>query len=122
MVSFWAKCGDSSLKELYIGVMKDPDDWSTFTSLYTYTPEDKGNWHQVEFTFTNYKEGMGNYIAFSTPAALVSPECSSFQIDDIEITESACPKAYPTISRLTDNSARLLYASKNINVRMLMSK
>lgn len=122
MVSFWAKCGDSSLKELYVGVMKDPDDWSTFTTLYTYTPADKGNWHQVEFTFTNYKEGMGNYIAFSTPAALVSPECSSFQIDDIEITESVCPKAYPTISRLANDSARLIYATKNINVRMLMSK
>jgi len=122
MVSFWAKCGDSSLKELYVGVMKDPDDWSTFTPLYTYTPADKGNWHQVEFTLTNYKEGTGNYIAFSTPAALVSPECSSYQIDDIEITESVCPKAYPTISRLTDNSARLIYASTEINVRVLMSK
>lgn len=123
-VSFYAKCGDSSLKELLVGVMKDPDDWGTFTPLYTYQPTDKLQWYQVECNFgtCGYKEGMGTYIAFSTPAALVSPEASSYQIDEIDISESACPKAYPTLSRLTDNSVRLMYASQMMDVRLILTK
>ncbi len=123
-VSFYAKCGDSSLKELLVGVMKDPDDWGTFTPLYTYQPTDKLRWYQVECNFgtCGYKEGMGTYIAFSTPAALVSPEASSYQIDEIEISESACPKAYPALSRLTDNSVRLMYASQAMDVRLILTK
>lgn len=121
-VSFWARGGDSKTLAMYVGVMTDPDDWSTFKSLYEYQAPDRNTWCQVECNLgaCGYKEGMGNYIVFSTSAALTYT--TSYYIDDIEISESACPKAYPTISRLTDNSARLMYSSANIDVRMLLSK
>lgn len=121
-VSFWARGGDSKTLAMYVGVMTDPDDWSTFKSLYEYQAPDRTTWCQVECNLgaCGYKEGMGNYIVFSTSAALTYT--TSYYIDDIEISESACPKAYPTISRLTDNSARLMYSSANIDVRMLLSK
>lgn len=121
-VSFWARGGDSKTLAMYVGVMTDPDDWSTFKSLYEYQAPDRNTWCQVECNLgaCGYKEGMGNYIVFSTSASLTYT--TSYYIDDIEISESACPKAYPTISRLTDNSARLMYSSANIDVRMLLSK
>mgnify|MGYP004639008581 CR=1 FL=1 len=121
-VSFWTRGGDRKTLAMYVGVMTDPDDWSTFKSLYEYQAPDNKIWYQVECNLgaCGYKEGMGNYIAFSTSAALTYT--TSYYIDDIEISESACPKAYPTISRLTDNSARLMYSSANIDVRMLLSK
>ena len=121
-VSFWARGGDSKTLAMYVGVMTDPDDWSTFKSLHEYQAPDRNTWCQVECNLgaCGYKEGMGNHIVFSTSAALTYT--TSYYIDDIEISESACPKAYPTISRLTDNSARLMYSSANIDVRMLLSK
>ena len=121
-VSFYARGADSKTLSMFVGVMTNPDDWSTFTPLYEYQAPDKTSWYEVECNLgaCGYKEGMGKYIAFSTSATLTYT--TSYYIDDIEISESACPKAYPTISRLTDNSARLMYSSANIDVRMLLSK
>lgn len=121
-VSFWARGGDSKTLAMYVGVMTDPDDWSTFKSLYEYQAPDRNTWCQVECNLgaCGYKEGMGNYIVFSTSAALTYT--TSYYIDDIEISESACPKAYPALSRLTDNSVRLMYASQAMDVRLILTK
>ena len=121
-VSFWARGGDSKTLAMYVGVMTDPDDWSTFKSLYEYQAPDRNTWCQVECNLgaCGYKEGMGNHIVFSTSAALTYT--TSYYIDDIEISESACPKAYPALSRLTDNSVRLMYASQAMDVRLILTK
>lgn len=121
-VSFWARGGDSKTLAMYVGVMTDPDDWSTFKSLYEYQAPDRNTWCQVECNLgaCGYKEGMGNYIVFSTSASLTYT--TSYYIDDIEISESACPKAYPALSRLTDNSVRLMYASQAMDVRLILTK
>lgn len=122
-VSFYARGGDSKTLEMYVGLMTNPDDWSTFTPLYTYQAPDNKTWYKVEYTLgasEKYKEGLGNYIAFSTSATL--NYTTRYYIDDIEISESACAKPNPTISRLTDNSARLIYSASKINARVLLSK
>ncbi len=119
-VSLWVKAADSKSLPLYVGVMTNPDDWNTLTVLYTYEIEDKSQWHNIDFNLgsNGYKEGMGKYIAFATTANLTYT--TSFYIDDIEISESACAKPYPTLSKLTDSSVRLAYASTQTNMRMLL--
>lgn len=117
-VSFWAKASSKSNK-MYIGVMQNPDDRNTYTQLFEWAPG-KTTWEQVECNLGNagYTAGMGNYIVFSTPAT----EASTYYIDDIQITESSCPNASPVLSKLTDSSVRVVYASDPVNVRMLFSK
>lgn len=91
-VSFWARGGDSKTLAMYVGVMTDPDDWSTFKSLYEYQAPDRNTWCQVECNLgaCGYKEGMGNYIVFSTSAALTYT--TSYYIDEIEILSRLAPR------------------------------
>lgn len=119
-VSLWTRAADGQTLPLYVGVMTNPDDWNTLTVLYTYEMEDKTQWHNIDFNLgsNGYKEGMGKYIAFATTANLTYT--TSFYIDDIEISESTCTKPYPTLSKLTDSSVRLAYASTQTNMRMIL--
>lgn len=119
-VGLWARCNDGGLGDLYIGVMKNPDDWSSFTKLYTYTPTDK-QWSYIECRFGDcgdYKEGLGDYIAISTPA--VFSKISSYYMDDIEIVESACRKATPIVSDVAHNSVILAYSNTEMDMRMIL--
>lgn len=122
-VSCWVRAKKSSAPFgfLLIGVMKNPDDWSTFTKLYTYQPESNTDWVQVECDLgaNGYRADMGNYIVFATPEDGTE---SQFRIDDIEIYESTCRKPHPVFSRPTDTSIRLVYANEPLNVRMLLSE
>lgn len=120
-VSFWVRCKKSGAPfgMLHVGVMKNPDDWSTFTPLYTYYPTDNKTWVQIDCNLGTYgyKSDMGNYITFATPADGTE---SHFCIDDIELYESACRKPYPVLSRLTASSVRLAYANEALDMRMLL--
>lgn len=120
IISFWAKNGETNANPLLIGVMKNPDDWSTFTQLMEYKPTHK-YWAQVECNLgdNGYRDGMGNYIVFATPATFTSG-ASRYYVDDIEITESACKSPYPVLSGLSTTSVRLAYASEQVDMRMLV--
>ncbi len=119
-VSLWTRAADGQTLPLYVGVMTNPDDWNTLTVLYTYEMEDTKSWYNIDFNLgsNGYKDGMGKYIAFATSGNLT--HTTSFYIDDIEISESTCTKPYPTLSKLTDNSVRLAYASTPTNMRMIL--
>ena len=119
-VSFWVKASQNAYP-LLIGVMKNPDDPDTFTKLMEYKPTHK-YWAQVDCNLGNhgYRDGMGNYIVFATPASIVSGGAPAYYVDDIEITESACKSPYPVLSGLATTSVRLAYASDPEDMRMLL--
>ena len=61
---------------------------------------------------------MGNYLVF----AMTQEKTSTFYIDDIEITESSCRSARPTLSKLTHNSVRLAYSAEPTTMRVVLAK
>ena len=78
-IVFWARVGSAtSMRNLMVGVMTDPNDASTFTSVETVSPGTTYN----EFTvsFENYS-GTGKYIAIRDFA--YNSNNTSFYIDDI---------------------------------------
>ena len=80
-IVFWARVGsNTSLRNLMVGVMTDPNDASTFTSVETVSPGTAYN----EFTvsFENYN-GTGKYIAIRDFS--YNSNNTSFYIDDITV-------------------------------------
>lgn len=118
-VSLWAYGNESQRGELLIGVMKDPEDYSTLTVLYTHSSYKM--WEQVECNLGTfgYKPEMGNYIAFSSSP---TGKATKYYIDEIEITESSCHKPNPVLSRLSHNSVVMMYSTTPMTAHILLSK
>ena len=79
-ISFWAY-KTSAAYSIQVGVMTDPDDYSTFVQIgQDITPSTNSTWEMFEVN-TNTYLGNGRYIAFRVPAVTTS----YMYIDDINI-------------------------------------
>lgn len=61
-LSFWAYISWTGDTKVDVGVMSDPDDTTTFTTLYSYIPTVSHQWVQVDVNFNTYT-GTGRYPA-----------------------------------------------------------
>ncbi|MBO4599743.1 MAG: fibronectin type III domain-containing protein [Bacteroidales bacterium] len=78
-VSFAAfKTGTYTIR---VGVMNDPEDFSTFTEIATVSPASTNNWEMFEVPLRDY-EGTGRYIALATGMS----NYNYMYIDDIEVS------------------------------------
>lgn len=77
-VSFAAYTTNSG-SSLQVGVMTDPEDFTTFTALDTVAPSATGRWESFEVPLNNYS-GNGHYIALAVAGA-----SSYMYVDDIEV-------------------------------------
>ena len=117
-VKFWARC-TSNTYQMELGVMVNPDDFSTYTKLADIIPGHT-SWVQYSYTLEDcgYKPEMGKYITF----AMTKPQSWTFYIDDIEIYETTCRTAKPILSKLTHNTVRVTYSSEPLDMRIVLAK
>lgn len=86
LVSF-AAYKTSASYSLQVGVMTDPEDYSTFTPVASVTPDAASTWQMFEVPLNSY-HGNGQYIAFACSGAT-----SYMYLDDIEVAyASSCPR------------------------------
>ena len=79
VVSFWGyKTSDAYSIE--VGVISNPDDMSTFTSIGQFSPSALNTWERAEFTTAAY-EGNGHYLAFRIPQWV----SDYFYVDDLTV-------------------------------------
>ena len=104
-VSFWMYTSSSSYN-IVIGVMTNPDDPSTFTSVYTCTSSTYSTWNLMEVPLNTYR-GQGRYIAFKTNYTY------GVSIDDITVERiPSCPRARNvTVSGLSATGATISWTS-----------
>ena len=70
----------SASYSIQVGVMSDPEDFNTFTSLATISPTTNGVWELFEVPLNSYT-GTGNYIAIAG-----SGSSNYMYVDDIEVS------------------------------------
>ena len=102
-VSFYAYKTSASYK-IKVGVMSDPEDFNTFTTIGEFSPTANNTWEYFDVNTSNYM-GNGRYIVFAIPNEITS----YMYIDDIVIDHiPACPHvtniAAPAAA-ITENSA-----------------
>ncbi len=90
----------SSYGSIEVGIMTDPEDISTFTSLNTFQPEQLSTWEEFTTTFRNYN-GNGRFIAFLQRSTYYT------YLDDITIDFApTCPPAYNVnVNQVSTSSA-----------------
>ena len=118
-VSFQARIATANYL-VEVGVMSDPNDYSTFEVVGSFTPTTINTWEIADINFDNYT-GTGRYIAFRAPRWMTSivyidnvdihliPVCD--RVDDITASQITTTSA--TISwtpRGTETSWEVLYA------------
>ncbi|MBR1808657.1 MAG: fibronectin type III domain-containing protein [Paludibacteraceae bacterium] len=106
-VSFWYKA-QSNTYTFGLGVMKDPDDFSTYTELAVIYPGNT-NWNQYEYVLGDlgYKPEMGKYVAWVADLHLdkSTARYAGGYIDDIQMYEQTCKAPQVNISQISDTSA-----------------
>ena len=109
-VSFAAR-NTSSNYNIHVGVMTDPDDFSTFTQVSTILPSATSTWQMFEVPLRNYT-GNGQYIAFAC-----SGTTSYMYIDDIEVDYiPTCPRpSNLTVVNTTTSTASIHWDSDSAN-------
>lgn len=93
---------------LEVGVMTDPSDPSTFTTVANVTPSGNSTWEQIKQNTSNYS-GNGKYIAFRIPAWV----SDYFYMDDLSIdyiTDCADITAL-TITNVTAHQANVSWTA-----------
>lgn len=78
-ISFYTR-STATTAVVEVGIMSDPNDAATFTTLETLRPNSSTDWESREIITRNYN-GNGHYIAFRMPMGV----SSNMYIDDIEI-------------------------------------
>jgi len=100
---------------IQVGVMTDPDDFTTFTSVATLSPENFNNWEMFEVPLTSYS-GAGQYIAFAATGGT-----NYMYIDDIEVSYlPRCPR--PTnvaTTSITTTTATVHWDDSSANYFMI---
>lgn len=88
-----------------IGVMSNPDDYTTFQEIDNLSPTSQSSWENFEVDFHSYS-GEGTYIAFAV-------DSSNVYIDDIEISQIPnCKKPTEVFaSNISINSAVINWTS-----------
>lgn len=96
----------SSGYSIKVGVMTDPDDYSTFTPVYTCSPSAASTWEMFEVPLSNYT-GDGQYITLAMDGSY-----NYMYVDDIEVTVVPnCPRPREiTFSNVTLNNATVSWA------------
>lgn len=99
---------------LIVGVMSDPTDLSTFTVLDSI--KGQGNKKTYRIVMSNYADILANakdakYIGFRTGYA----KAATIYLDDVQITEAACPVPNVTVANITPSSARVLSGLRQEN-------
>ena len=97
--------------QIQVGVMTDPEDFSTFTQVATVSPSSTNTWQMFEISFANYT-GEGQYIALAGNQAT-----SIMYIDDIQVDYiSSCPRPQNvTATNTTTNTATLHWSDDSTN-------
>ena len=118
-VSFQARISTANYL-VEVGVMSDPNDYSTFEVVGSFTPTTINTWEIADINFDNYT-GTGRYIAFRAPQWMTNivyidnvdihliPMCD--RVDDIaasQITTNSATISW--IPRGTETSWEVLYA------------
>ena len=90
---------------LYVGVMTDPLNASTFELVQKLIPSATATWQDMEVYFNNYT-GTGHYIAFKN---VYTTTATTIYIDNLEIFAiPSCPRPTAlTVSNITSNSVNL---------------
>lgn len=102
-LSFWMT-GSYPQYELFVGVMTDPLDYTTFEKVATFHPTVGNSLEQKFASFEEYK-GTGRYIAFST----INGKSNTIFLDDVEASSIAC--AIPFNFRTTASTDTTLTAT-----------
>ena len=79
LVTFQARKSTESYF-IEVGIMTDPNDYSTFQLLGSFTPSEINNWEMAEVKTNNYT-GDGRYVAFRIPSWITS----YMWVDDVMI-------------------------------------
>ena len=89
VVSFWLyKSNTSYAHSLKVGVMTDPDSYSSFVEVATVTPTATSTWEPFEVSLASYT-GTGRYIAIMSPNGVYSyPYLDDLVVDRL----SPCPR------------------------------
>ena len=109
-VSF-AALHTSASYNVQVGVMTDPEDYTTFTQVATITPSALTTWEMFEVPLRNYT-GNGKYIAFFCGGAT-----SFIYVDDIEVDYiPTCQRPYDVAAtRTTTTTATLHWSDPGVN-------
>ena len=93
---------------LYVGVMKDPSDFATFDTVYTFTVSGQAYYEHI-VNFSGYAKG-GQYIAFYKPVT-----SHYYFIDDIEVKEiPPCEKVFDIkLKNINHNGASFSWFKKD---------
>ena len=111
-LTFWMyKENNSYSHELMVGVMTDPDDFSTFTSVATVAPTATNAWEAMSVRFNQYT-GPGRYITIVSP---VGSYCYPY-IDDIRVDYiRPCARIENvSLSYITSDSALLHWSALGV--------
>lgn len=101
----------SSSYNIQVGVMSDPNDFSTFRQVAMVTPSTISTWENFEVPLTN-ADSNSQYIAFSCNGASSYP-----YLDDIEVTyiPSCIRPRNVTVSTITANTATVNWDAPGVN-------
>ncbi|MBR1626212.1 MAG: fibronectin type III domain-containing protein [Bacteroidales bacterium] len=103
-----------------IGLMTNPNDISTFTSIYTVTPTANKTWQLETVTFENVDATKGKHIAFKrTQAENLGGTSYGWSIDDLLLEEiadcEAIDKNSLVISNIENTSAVVSFTDSHSN-------
>lgn len=91
VLEFWGRCAFYPSIAFVVGVMDDPEDLSTFTTVETFTFTLADNYQKFTAYFTEYS-GTGAYIAIKIANTLGVPGAAVYgegYIDDITLSQAA---------------------------------
>lgn len=99
LISFYTY-GSSTSYRLEVGIMTDPTDATSFTTIGTIHPTNTETWERNEFYTRNYV-GNGHYIAFRSPIG----SSNTIYLDDINIDViPTCPHVENLMVTSVDNA------------------
>ncbi|WP_309642165.1 T9SS-dependent choice-of-anchor J family protein [Flavobacterium sp.] len=116
LLKFWAFCPNdaySTLQQIVIGTLSNPDDYSTFTPFQTITgPYTLGQWKQYTADFSSYY-GTDKYVGIKQ---ISSNGRYILFIDDFEYTDNPCRKPTELMASQTAQTSATLLWNSNITV------
>ena len=87
---------------VYVGIMTDPTDISTFTLIQKVTPSATSTWQDVEVFFNNYT-GTGNFIAFKNEYTTTT---NTIYIDNLSVFPiPSCPRPTQLVAGNSTNTS-----------------
>lgn len=123
-VSFWGTAyqsvGDDYASGIIIGVMTDPEDFSSFVAVDTCYITSNRTFNKFDVSLASYA-GEGKYVAFASD---FKDKANRFYIDNISIKEIAAP-AFPSdikLSNISSNGFDLSLNSHGSQYNLIVAK